>query len=529
MSAPRARRLPVSCEPCRVRKIRCTRDAAPCSTCQRRGVADECRYAARPRPPRHDSNAYTIAPISPLSSGASNAASGHGSIELADRVRKLEQLLQAQSHAPCQQPSSEDALDDLRGVLRTTASSHYSLTSVGLDLLLIFRFPLPYSARSDLPRGVRHIPRRSGVNLAGLAGSPVCHPCNRMHSSPGRRPAATRFEPGTKRLPEDVRSLPAIPCHGSKMPRRGQLLLEPQRDYVASPGYPHIWHWSYPWPDVDATRSRPPPRIEHRMPRRSRITWLRYAQVGRTPEMLGRSHDAIHVPRYLARHIGLPHTALRSNAQPPADVNDGDLNAGIPSTSGKATQMTYLLLKFRLYDICSAICDKVLAVAAPQLDTIWSIDALIQQERRSLELRYSHDTRASTLPIHHQAHVNILRLYSNHLTLLLHHKYSMGRGADHAPVQWSRQRCLESARQLLAGYQALNESPDLAPFRWYARGLGSFHAFHAATALLANLPNDGEGHDQDYQVLHATLETFDGMVEMSSICAKAAPALRYFL
>ena len=51
---------------------------------------------------------------------------------------------------------------------------------------------------------------------------------------------------------------------------------------------------------------------------------------------------------------GLAHALLPSNCEPPADVNDKDLIPGhmelpeMPS-SGQATQMTYLLLKFRLY------------------------------------------------------------------------------------------------------------------------------------------------------------------------------------
>ena len=83
----------------------------------------------------------------------------------------------------------------------------------------------------------------------------------------------------------------------------------------------------------------------------------------------------------LLGHLGLPHTALRGNSRPPADINDDNLTAGIPSPPGEATQMTYLLLKCRLFDICSEICGKVLSAEGPRLDIIWSLDALIQQER----------------------------------------------------------------------------------------------------------------------------------------------------
>lgn len=38
------RRLHLNCEPCRVRKIRCTRELPACDACVRRGIAHKCRY-----------------------------------------------------------------------------------------------------------------------------------------------------------------------------------------------------------------------------------------------------------------------------------------------------------------------------------------------------------------------------------------------------------------------------------------------------------------------------------------------------
>ena len=51
--ASASRRLPVSCENCRKRKIRClsSGDQAPCDTCSHRGYAATCRFSRRPAPP----------------------------------------------------------------------------------------------------------------------------------------------------------------------------------------------------------------------------------------------------------------------------------------------------------------------------------------------------------------------------------------------------------------------------------------------------------------------------------------------
>jgi hypothetical protein len=84
-----SKRLPISCEPCRKRKIKCPRDRRPCQTCTRRGLhADECIYLGRPR----------------LSSEqALGATDGGVQQELLDRIRNLEDLLQKQIGSQMQQ------------------------------------------------------------------------------------------------------------------------------------------------------------------------------------------------------------------------------------------------------------------------------------------------------------------------------------------------------------------------------------------------------------------------------------------
>jgi hypothetical protein len=96
MSTGRNRRLPISCEPCRVRKIRCPRDATPCGSCRRRGVsAAACQYAKRtpvmrPRSPPQS----TVQELpSPLTDTRSLDMPSSENADLASRVRKLEQLL----------------------------------------------------------------------------------------------------------------------------------------------------------------------------------------------------------------------------------------------------------------------------------------------------------------------------------------------------------------------------------------------------------------------------------------------------
>ncbi|KAL3471424.1 hypothetical protein BJX99DRAFT_266743 [Aspergillus californicus] len=112
MSAQRPRqRLPVSCEPCRVRKIRCPRDTPPCGTCVRRHVAaDQCVYSTRERAPissqrqRNQSQGNDVASLDSHVRPSSHDPAAERSADLVNRIEKLEQLL----HAKNQQDTAPD-------------------------------------------------------------------------------------------------------------------------------------------------------------------------------------------------------------------------------------------------------------------------------------------------------------------------------------------------------------------------------------------------------------------------------------
>lgn len=101
------RRLPISCEPCRIRKIRCSRDDPPCGTCIRRRVpSDQCIYTTRRQPqilpsrqphrsqaqPRllENGSVSSDAPVQPRNYGSAVEPNA----DLVARVERLEQLLQ---------------------------------------------------------------------------------------------------------------------------------------------------------------------------------------------------------------------------------------------------------------------------------------------------------------------------------------------------------------------------------------------------------------------------------------------------
>ena len=90
------RRLPVSCEPCRTRKVRCSRDNPPCGTCIRRRVPPEqCVY-------KNSRQSHQ-----PLENSSGSSPAGQSNAELVARIERLEHSLQAknQLQPPCPPPS----------------------------------------------------------------------------------------------------------------------------------------------------------------------------------------------------------------------------------------------------------------------------------------------------------------------------------------------------------------------------------------------------------------------------------------
>lgn len=89
MTSVRKKRSPISCEPCRTRKIKCPRDSTPCSTCVRRGVPSfRCVFADEQNPLQQSTNHIETS----FRSSDTEA--------LAARVRKLEELVQPQLYRP---------------------------------------------------------------------------------------------------------------------------------------------------------------------------------------------------------------------------------------------------------------------------------------------------------------------------------------------------------------------------------------------------------------------------------------------
>jgi hypothetical protein len=226
----------------------------------------------------------------------------------------------------------------------------------------------------------------------------------------------------------------------------------------------------------------------------------------------------------------------------PADVDDIDLLTGAtismtsdPSSSPSAsrpTQMTYLLLTFRLYKISNKICETIFSFPHSRF-SISGLESEIITIRQMCDSRYQLDTAQDPLPVHHQANLNILYSQINQLFLLLL-RPSLCRflqGEITPETCAARAKCMASAKASLSIFQALLEAPQFAPYKWYTSGLGSFHAFHAAVVLAVGLmnPENQAEFDETKEMLNKALDMFASLSVRSTFCSKAVPIVRQIM
>lgn len=228
-----------------------------------------------------------------------------------------------------------------------------------------------------------------------------------------------------------------------------------------------------------------------------------------------------------------PSTASKG-VQMPSDLNDLDLIADeyiLPITFNRPSQMSYLLLKFRLYEIANEGSSMVRTSLHTPSSLISRLDQRILNEQRSWHDKYLSQSGLAALPVYHKVHFNILQGCSHQLMLLLHNHALRRSVVDSEQCRLSVSRVAHSAENTLHMHTELFTKKIFSPFRWYLRGIGSFHAYHAAVSLIAALTERSWGltHKDVLSMVRQCAERFGALTETSIICNKALPVLRHVL
>ncbi len=234
---------------------------------------------------------------------------------------------------------------------------------------------------------------------------------------------------------------------------------------------------------------------------------------------------------------------LPTNVKLPLDLDDDKLmeevNMTVTAREGPS-QMSYVIYKFRLYDLCSRICALLFSNRESiSYDSILELEADIAAQQDVWNVQYLADAQRPAFPEHHAVHADILFGYSYQLLLLLHRPVLMQQYAKNPTISFtpeqalgSRTRCIQSARALLKIQRTGHETYAFRPYRWYNRGLGSFQAFHAAVVIARVCGDPGLEKQEAAQLrreLGDSLRVFESIAAsgMSRICEKTVPILRY--
>ncbi|BCS22973.1 Zn(II)2Cys6 transcription factor [Aspergillus puulaauensis] len=214
---------------------------------------------------------------------------------------------------------------------------------------------------------------------------------------------------------------------------------------------------------------------------------------------------------------------IDSHVELPADIEDDDLKLDasnhLPGKDDAPTKMTYLLYKFRLYNLAFEICQLTLRDSRANLE---SIDRRIAYEEQHHFERFTSRPLAELEP-YHQAHYYILAIYTNHLTVLLHRPW-----LSENIYKQSSDRCEHAATTILSNFEKLYSGPIFRSYRWYVDGLGSFYAFFSITTLLVLHGNgqlDVQSRPETINLLLRCVGLLVSNASRSSVCSKAAAIL----
>lgn len=594
MRASRHKRMPINCEPCRVRKIRCPRDDIPCGTCKRRGVPSaNCVFAQRPSASSFQPDSEPSMPLSPVS--ASNPSREVQDDDLVARITRIERMLSDQqrqtqdftidfslSHSP--NPVTTDSVLGGRGVLQVSTSGHvrfvpswpttepddetchdhcedlvspfgtqYMTHGLGIFDMLAMLPPSDSCTRlkdvyfeSFSPLfHVLHDPTfhqqyvkferdPESVSLAWLAllfaiistALSACDANSAFLNDLSRRPTVSAK---IRDLSERYRSS-AMRCLeiDNYLWRHNITTLQALIILIYGINHSHGQSWTL----LGSTYHMALSLGCHIDPSSFKLNLVECEERRRCWACIMMLCTLQNTSmRNLAPHYNSSHYSVRM----PADINDFDLipeSASLPIHTGRATQMSYLLLKFRLYDIGSKICSRVLNPITIDSKVIIDLDRALIHERDLWSSVYLYHSRQDELSSHHKIHLKILYSFSHQLALLLHRRILMQGSPDPLQHQNARSKSIESARALLEIHSSLHNNPEFGPFQWYNRGLGCFHTFHAAVVLIAIISESSEPDSDspdDIRLLKECVGRFEELAELSLVCKRAAPILRRLL
>lgn len=178
--------------------------------------------------------------------------------------------------------------------------------------------------------------------------------------------------------------------------------------------------------------------------------------------------------------FGRPTMMFRPDTTMPLNVNDEDLASSTSlealertSDPTRLTQMTFMLLKVKVGGMFSSIHTRMRKKQLLDYHEVREVDLAVADSVREWDIPYKIQKGYAQ---NSSVKYDMLRNFLDQNLLVLHRPYYF----THPE---SRQRCIESAHNIVHRIYRFSTTPEYQPFRCYVRGIGAFYCFHAAVVL----------------------------------------------
>ncbi|EWZ90824.1 hypothetical protein NW765_016030 [Fusarium oxysporum] len=212
----------------------------------------------------------------------------------------------------------------------------------------------------------------------------------------------------------------------------------------------------------------------------------------------------------------------------PAEVNDSDIHSDtVQEPSSYPTGMSLMKFKLRLFELSTRICSILSGSSIFDESAMNHYGALIATEQQQWASVFLPSGSPSLLDTAGYAYWCILETYAHQLYLLIHRPFYHSQSPQY--LVSSRKRYAASSLALLDIYEKLCELPTLRPWRWLVNGMTSFNALQGVVALAACMmdkPGQGDDTASHRAIFSAAVQRIESLQRSSPVCERAYPAIQ---
>ncbi|KAF5528863.1 hypothetical protein FMEXI_14497 [Fusarium mexicanum] len=212
----------------------------------------------------------------------------------------------------------------------------------------------------------------------------------------------------------------------------------------------------------------------------------------------------------------------------PAEVDDSDIHVDtLQKPMTYPNSMSLMKFKLRLFELSTQVCSRLSNSSTFDETAMNHFDTLIGAEQQQWASAFLPSGYPSFFDTAGFAYWCILETYAYQLYLLIHRPFYHSQSPQFLPS--SRKRYAKSSVAMLETFEKLCELPTLRPYRWLVNGMTSFNALQGVVALAACLidKHGQEGTTASHEaVFDAAVLRIKSLQKTSPVCERAYPTIQ---